>query len=150
MAHRSRASQQEFMMHIARRRNRFGAQAVEFALVFPVFVLFVFGLVEIGRGMMVSTLMSNAARAGCRSGVVVGASTSTVDNRVDGLLKAQGINGYTTTVQVNGNAATDVSAAQPKDTVTVMVSVPVSNVSWLPGASYVFGNITGRFSMPHE
>src|SRR5579884_3784762 len=47
---------------------RRGATAVEFALVAPVFFMFILGLIELGRGMMVQSLLENAARAGVRTG----------------------------------------------------------------------------------
>src|SRR5688572_25123892 len=62
---------------------RTGAHIVEFAVVVPVFLAFIFGLIEIGRGMMVSSLMSNAARAGCRAGIIPGSSNSSVTTAVD-------------------------------------------------------------------
>ena len=131
-------------------RRRVGAHLVEFAMVIPFFFLFVFALIEIGRGMMVSSLVTNAARAGCRTGIVPGKSNSDVTNTVSGLLDAQGISGYTTTVTVNGSTATNVSAAQSADTIVVTVTVPIASASWLPSLSFLSGNITGRFSMPHE
>lgn len=129
---------------------RAGTHLVEFALVIPVFFLFVFGLIEIGRGMMVGSLVTNAARTGCRIGIVPGKTTSDVTAAVDGILQRQGISGYTTTVEVNGEKAKDVSAASSADTIRVTVSVPWANTSWLPGLSFIAGNVTGRFSMPHE
>ena len=46
--------------------SRRAATAVEFAVVAPVFFLFVLGFIELGRGYMVQHLMTNAARQGCR------------------------------------------------------------------------------------
>ena len=131
------------------RHKRVGAHLVEFALVVPVFFLFILTMIEVGRGMMVSTLATNAARAGCRIGVVPGRASSDVNATVDSLLTAQGINQYTTTVTVNGNS-TNVSAAQSGDTITVTVAIPIAQASWLPGLSFINGNITGRYSIPHE
>jgi hypothetical protein len=95
-------------------------------------------------------LITNAARTGCRTGTLPGIKNSDVTTAVDNLLQAQGIAGYTTTVSLNGSAATDVSTGQTGDTVLVTVSVSASKISWLPGAGYLVGNISGSFSMPHE
>ena len=140
------------MIRLPGKNNRFraGAHLVEFALVLPVFFLFVFGLIEFGRGLMVSSLIANSARSGCRAGILPGKQNSDVNTAVDGQLQAQGISGYTTTIQVNGNAAVDVSAAQTADIITVQVSVPVATASWLPNLSFLSGSITGQYSMPHE
>lgn len=129
---------------------RAGAHLVEFALVIPLFFLFLFAMIEIGRAMMVSSLVTNAARAGSRTGIIPGKNTSDVVATVDGMLASQGISGYTTTVTVNGSAGIDVSAAKTSDSVAVSVSVPMSKASWLPGLSYINANINGQFSMPHE
>ena len=138
------------MLRADRRRFvRVGAHIVEFAFVIPVFFIFVFVLIEIGRGMMVSTLVTNAARVGCRTGTLPGKTNSDVTTAASGLLAAQGIAGSTTTITVNG-AATNVSAASSQDTIRVIVSVPATNTTWLPSALYVKGNVTGQFSLPHE
>ena len=129
---------------------RVGAHMVEFAVVIPVFFLFIFALVEIGRGMMVTSLISNAARAGCRTGTLPGKTNSDVTASVDGLLSGQGVSGYTTTIKVNGSSSTNVSAAQSQDTINVVVTVSTANTSWLPSVLYVNGTITGQFSLPHE
>lgn len=133
-----------------RRHVRVGAHLVEFAVVVPVFFLFIFGLIEIGRGMMVNSLVTNSARAGCRTGTLPGTTNNDVTAAVSNLLNAQGISGYTTTIQVNGSSSVNVSTAQPQDTITVIVSVSAANTSWLPSLLFVQGTISGRFSMPHE
>jgi Flp pilus assembly protein TadG len=129
---------------------RRAAHLVEMAIVAPVFFTFVLGLVELGRGLMASSMMGNAARLGCRTGVLPNKQNTDVNAAVDGFLQGQGITGYTTTIQVNGNAKTDVSSAQTGDTITVQVQIPVANVSWLPGLQYLSGSLTGMFAMPHE
>jgi Flp pilus assembly protein TadG len=49
-----------------RRRGRRGTYAVEFALVFPVLVLFMFAVFEYGRFLMARQVLDNAAREGAR------------------------------------------------------------------------------------
>ena len=54
-----------------RHRERSSGQAlVEFALVFPVFVLILFGLIDVGRYVYTSNAISQAAREGARYGSV--------------------------------------------------------------------------------
>ena len=55
----------------ARRR---GATLVEFAMVMPVFLLFLFGIFEYGRYLMMHQILHNAARDAARWGVVRGSS----------------------------------------------------------------------------
>lgn len=49
----------------ARRRDR-GQTLVEFALVFPVFILLLFGLLDMGRFVYLNSTLSQAAREGAR------------------------------------------------------------------------------------
>src|SRR5438128_1702420 len=73
-------------MIVAFNRKKFaargGAAAVEFAVVVPVFFLIFFGIVEIGRAFMVRGILDNAARAGCRTGILQGKSNTDVTSAV--------------------------------------------------------------------
>ena len=119
-------------------------------MVLPAFFLFFFGLIEISRGFMVSSLLVNASRIGCRTATLPGKTNGDVTSQVDSILGAQGITNYTTTVKVNGTATTTVNTAATGDTITVEVQVPSDKVSWIPKASFIFGNITGHYNLPHE
>lgn len=56
-----------------RRRDERGAAVVEFALILPVLVLFVFGIVEFGRAYSARIELTGAVREGARA-VALGAS----------------------------------------------------------------------------
>jgi Flp pilus assembly protein TadG len=123
---------------MSRRKNqsRRGAAAVEFALVAPLlFLTIVLPLFEFGRAMMVLDTLANAAQVGCRRGALPGTSTSTITTTVNGLLTGQGISGATTTVSVNGNSGADANQAVHNDVISVQVSVPYGNTTWLPVSS---------------
>src|SRR6186713_1829831 len=64
------------------RNKRRGAAAVEFAIVLPVFVILVFGMIEYGRMVMVQQVITNASREGARSAVLDGATTTSVQSAV--------------------------------------------------------------------
>lgn len=66
-----------------RRDSDKGQTLVEFALVLPVFLMLMFGLVDFGRGFYSWQLITNAAREGARVAAVQGDSTA-IDNRVYG------------------------------------------------------------------
>ena len=67
----------------ARRSSRSGGQAIaEFALALPVFVLLLFGLLDLGRLIYVNNAISQAAREGARYGSVQGRS-GTATTRLD-------------------------------------------------------------------
>jgi Flp pilus assembly protein TadG len=133
----------------ALRRGRLGTTAVQVAVIFPVFFFFILSLVEVGRGLMVLSLMDNAARAGCRAGVIPGAQNSTVTTVINHLLSSQGITAQSTTIKVNGTVA-DISTAGSGDQIQVKVSVPVSSVTWVPVPRFLSGNLTGVYSLRHE
>jgi Flp pilus assembly protein TadG len=115
------------------RRNRQGAAAVEFAIVAPLFILFVLGMIEVSRAIMVQQLMTNAAREGARVAVLESTtSTQTVRDKV---------RNYSPTFQtltdsqitVNPDPPSTAAAGAP---VTVTVSVTYAQVSWLPVPRY--------------
>jgi len=134
-----------------RRRGRLrrGASTVEFAVVAPVFFAIVFGIIEVGRGLMATHLLSNAARAGCRVGAIEGRANSDISTAVVNTLTAQGITAEAVTVQVNDGTA-DASTAQAGDEITVKVSIPVGKVTWVPGGSYLQGSLSGQYTLRRE
>lgn len=116
------------------RDRRRGTAAVEFALVAPLFVLLVFGMIEYGRMVMVQQLLVNAAREGARVGVLDGSTQTSVTTAVNNYLSPAGITTATVTV-----VPSTPSSAAATDPVTVTVSVPFNNVSWLPSPMYLGG-----------
>ncbi len=137
----------------SRRRNsssRRGTTAVEFAFVGPIVFLLFFGVIELGRGLMVVHLLNNAARIGCRTGVIEGTSTTSITNAVKSSLTGVGISAETVNVQVN-DGATDASASKAGDEITVTASIPMSSVTWLPFHSYLNGKtLSGQYTLRRE
>jgi Flp pilus assembly protein TadG len=119
------------------RRNRRGAVAVEFAIVASVFFLIVFGMIEIGRVLMVQQILTNASREGVRIAILDSPTpTATqVNTTVTTYLQNMGISG--STVTINPTEPTSAAYGSP---VTVTVQVPFSNVSWLPSFMFVRAN----------
>jgi Flp pilus assembly protein TadG len=99
---------------------------VEFAIIAPIVVMLVLAMIEFSRLMMVEEILTNAAREGCRRAVLTGATLSDATSTVDTYLSGSGISGYTTTV------TPDPGTADPGTAITVQITVPYSNVSWLP------------------
>jgi Flp pilus assembly protein TadG len=112
--------------------SRLGTAAVEFALVAPVFFLLVFGLLELGRMLMIQEALTNAAREGCRTAVLATTqSSSDVEAAIRGYLKpvtALASNAGKVRVTVPAGLA---SAAAGTD-LTVAVEVNYADLSWLP------------------
>ena len=61
-----------------RRSTRFGTTAVETALVLPVFLMFVLGMVELGRAVFVQHVLNGACRKAARLGSTDGNTTAAV------------------------------------------------------------------------
>jgi TadE-like protein len=115
------------------RRNRRAAAAVEFALVAPVFFLLVLGMIEYGRMVMVQQVLTNASREGARAAVLDGAKWNEVEALVTSYLQSGSISGATCTKPSNFDTA------EFGDPITITVSVPFNQVSWLPSPMYLGG-----------
>src|SRR6059058_3503731 len=83
----------------ARRSKRRAAATVEFAIVAPLlFLVIILPTFEFGRGLMIAELVTNAARSGCRVGVLPGNSNAVITSNVSTTLSDQGITGAATTI----------------------------------------------------
>jgi Flp pilus assembly protein TadG len=125
---------------VSRRR---GATVIEFAIVAPLFLLFIFALVEFGRYVMVTQALTNAAREGSRTAALATTmSTPRVRDAVDGGLRGvissqADVSPVTVTV-----VPESLSAIAPGTEIEVSVEVDASAVSWLPGdLSRIFGRL---------
>ncbi len=130
-----------FALRIPSRR---GAATVEFAVVLPVLLLFVLGILEIGRLVMVAQVSTNAAREGARYAAQGTADTVAIDAYVRNYLSAAGMRNTDQTAVVavaveldTGGAAgwqpvTNPGAVTAGTPLRVTVSVNFSKQSWLP------------------
>ena len=59
-------------------KDKNGAAAVEFALILPLLILVVFGIIEFGLLLYNQQVITNASREGARAGIVVGLGRSEV------------------------------------------------------------------------
>lgn len=117
-----------------RRQTREGTATVELAVTVPVLVLIVFGLIEVGQGVLAKQVLVNAARDGARSATLEGATVADVETTVLNFLASSGMEGATVTV-----SPSPLTVAQGGDPVSVTVSVPFSAISWLPAPFYLGG-----------
>lgn len=122
------------------RSRRRGAAAVEFALVAPLFFLFVFGIIEFGRMVMVQQVITNASREGARRAVLDGATAVDVTNAVEDYLDTASLQ--------NANADIVFPQGNPENAgygapVEVRIEVPFSEVSWLPTPFFLDGKTLG-------
>jgi Flp pilus assembly protein TadG len=129
--------------HRQNQNARKGAAAVEFALLLPLLCTIVLGLMEIGRGTMVSTIMYNAATNGAQIAAMPGETSANVTTRINSVLTANNITASNATVSilVNGSAA-DCSTAVLNDKITVSVSIPASQTSLTNFSTSLLTNTT--------
>lgn len=108
---------------------------MEFAVVAPLFFLLILGMVEFGRMMMVQQVLTNASREGARIAVLDNTTTADVRAAVESYLSNGTISGATVTI--TPDPPNSAGYGQP---VTVTVSVPFDQVSWLPSPMFLGGN----------
>ncbi|MFO0891496.1 MAG: TadE/TadG family type IV pilus assembly protein [Isosphaeraceae bacterium] len=136
-------------MNCRKTAARRGASAVEMALVAPVFLTLVLGIIESSRLGMVAQLLSTAAREGCRVAVIQNSTQADVQNRVEAVLGGSGISVGTVTPTCTG--ATSWTSAPAGTPITVSLSVPYSAVSWLPVPYFLkTANVSSSATMSSE
>jgi len=140
--------------------ERRGVAAVEMALVLPVFLMLVFGIIEFGRAMMVFNMVTNAAREGARMAVLDGSTnaevTSTITTFLQGAVGGGLTSGdITTTITVtpaagNPNPANVLANTSAKDLIMVKVSVPFNKIALIPGKYLKGKQLAAQSAMRHE
>jgi Flp pilus assembly pilin Flp len=136
-------------MRIWRQSNRRGAAAVELAVVAPLLAMLIIGMLEFSRGMMAKVTLCNAARKGCRTGILRQYGNTAIYNDVVSIMRD---NGYSvdkfnpappggpsgsyigsvdiTVIDPYGYTLSDALDAPPGSKVTVQVTIPISSVTW--------------------
>ena len=107
-----------------RRTIRRGAAVVETAVVAPLLLTMMFGVMEFGWVFMVQQSLTNAVREACRTGALPGATDNDITQRFVGAMQGAG-------VQVTTQMVTITHATQGDPILTVRASMPYSQVSLL-------------------
>jgi Flp pilus assembly protein TadG len=133
------------------RRGRSAAATSEMALLLPVLATIMLGMFELSRGMMVKQILTDAARKGCRTGIIHQYGNSDIINDVTGVMQNNGfdtsrfnpptLGSITITVtDPNGNKLTDALDAPSGSIVSVQVGIPVSSIAWF-STFFLSGNM---------
>ena len=130
-------------------RSESGASAVEFALLLPVLMLILFGIIEFGMALYRQAILTNASREGARLGIVQSVPAITngqINTAIDNYLTPAGI--------VPGDVSRTIVAGGVTGTpVIVTLTLPYTFVS-LPGLTsgsvVPTINLTARTEMRHE
>jgi len=106
------------------KKNRTGATAIEFAIVVPVFFLFIIASFDFARMNVIRHTADNAAYEAARHAMVPGATVAEAVTKANGILSTVGITG--TTVSVSP------AALGPNvDEIIVTVDVPMDQNGWI-------------------
>lgn len=116
-----------------RRRCR-GAVLLEAALLMPLLLLMIFGMIELGHLVFTRHTLTGAARNGARVAIVPGTSNTDVENAVGQMMTASGFadGEYTVHIEDTAGVAMDVSSAARGDEVMVRVQCTWGTVGIRP------------------
>jgi Flp pilus assembly protein TadG len=105
----------------------------EFIVVFPILLIAILGMIELGRGVMVQQIITNAAREGVRRAVVPEATNDAVSTLVDNYLVTTSLGAESRQVEIfdESGQPLDLSTAAPHSVVMVRVSVPYNEVGFV-------------------
>ncbi len=129
----------------SRTARKRGAAAVEFAVVLPILLIMLFGIIEFGRIFTVRLSAQEAAREGCRLAVLQSTEDPTsadgpVVTRITNIMESAGLPfSYTIVPNTPGDP-----------TVTVTVTVPYGEVSLTGLLNLAVEDIVGQCSMRKE
>jgi Flp pilus assembly protein TadG len=115
-----------------------GQGLVEFALVFPILMLLLFGLVDVGRLVYINNALAEGAREGARYGSVAGHANvvNGIQNYTTGMMAA--VPGPSVTVTCTwANSGQPASPCGPNNILTVTVSATVTMLT--PGIGSLIG-----------
>lgn len=148
-------------------KRRCGATLVETAVVMPVFLIFVWAIIEFGHAFMVVNLLNAAAKRASREGVADGVTTAQVIARVNEIVGSAISTDDVTVLVKDGSVfddpevdATgidydalndiDLTQAEPRQLFIVYVEVPYSAVSIMPPKWVTNVILRGQSAQRHE
>lgn len=108
---------------------------MEFAVVLPILLSFLFGIMEFGRIMMVSHTLNNAARAGARIAVLPGANNASVLNAIN-----QELSGCGLSLDEYELSPSDVSGAGRDEPITVTIRINYESIGLVTGFFPMFND----------
>lgn len=130
---------------------------VELAVCLPVLVMIILGIIEFGRGMMVSELLNDSARVGARQAILAGSTNAAVTQTITTFMQSTNVNSQAITVSItvtpaagNPDPANQIANAHTGDLCLIQVQVPFNQVSYIPGTYLVGKTLTGTCGMLHE
>jgi Flp pilus assembly protein TadG len=99
-------------------RSERGAELIEFALIAPILIFIIAGIIDFGMMFRTFETVTNAAREGARVGVLQGYAQADVRTRVNAYLAASGLNAVPLACTRPGVCVQDVPVATGAGTFT--------------------------------
>lgn len=134
------------MLRLRGKQRTRGQALVEFALILPIFLLVLMGILDLGRAVYYSSTLSNAAREAAREGIV-DQTCSHVSNKA--LQRAVGMDSATVTVRWLNTAGAQTRTCQPTVTGTAAIGdrVVVTVDYIYQAATPIIGNLVGSIHL---
>jgi Flp pilus assembly protein TadG len=125
-----------------------GISIIEMALVMPLVLMLLMGILEYGWMFWKNQEINNAARQGARVAVIEGATNDQVTSEIDTIMANVGLGSSGYTIEISPD---DVFITDPGTLVTVTVTVPYANIT-LTGVPFlpVPDDLDGETSMVKE
>jgi Flp pilus assembly protein TadG len=148
--------------------KRRGTAVVETAVVLPVYILLLFGIIEFAHAQMVSHLLRSGCRTAARLGSMQGPNSNDVKTKVkqtlDAAIDPNLVNVYvqdassldsgevwpTTDAQVQALPPLEVSQAEPRQMFVVRASVAYNDISLVPMPFLAGVTLDAQAFMRHE
>jgi len=113
--------------------DRRGVAAVEMAVIAPIFLVLVFGIIEFGRYLMVGQLVTNAAREGARMAISGYFTDDQVYTDIENFVsESVNIDPEKIDIDIETESGKDIYDADAKELITIRVSVRFVDVTFLP------------------
>ncbi len=112
------------MIHSKGKKRRWGGATVEMAVVTPLLLTMLLGIIEYGWVFSVRQALTTAAREGARTAALPGSTEEDIEGRVAAFLAPMGLDTYT--VQITRSTPFD-------PTETVHLTVPYADVTLVGG-----------------
>ena len=156
------------MLRLSSKTNRRGTTTVEAAVVLPVFIAFLFAIIEFGHTQLVNNMLNSACRNAARLGAVEGTTSSDIENEVRAILGSvidasqaeifvkdasvfdSGSGGPSTGDGIESLSDIEVSEAEPRQLFVVRAKVAYNNVALIPNSIMDGVILQSQAFMRHE